>query len=128
MYFAEDTHPAIIDQKTFEKAQAVLEKRRMLCSTKGGSRNRYPFSGIIRCGICGKKYKRKDRKGKGSWYCTTFLQEGKVTCPSKQIPEPLLYALSAELLGLDKFEADVFKNEIIEILVPEPHKLDIRFS
>ena len=122
-YFADDTHPAIIDQETFDKAQEILEKRRILCSTKSGSRNRYPFSSIIQCQVCGKKYKRKDRKGKVSWYCTTFLEDGKVACPSKQIPEPVLYSLSTEVLGLAEFDTDNFKNEIAEILVPEPSKL-----
>jgi DNA invertase Pin-like site-specific DNA recombinase len=122
-YYAEDTHPAIIDQETFDKAQVILEKRRRLCSTKSDTCNRYPFSGIIKCGICGKKYKRKDRKGKVAWYCSTFLQEGKSACPSKQIPETVLYSLSNEVLGLDEFNAEVFERDISEISVPEPGKV-----
>lgn len=122
-YYAEDTHPAIIDQATFDKAQIILHKRSLKCKSKSGSRNRYPFSSLIQCEICGKKYKRKDRKGKVAWYCSTFLQEGKSACPSKQIPEPVLYSLSNEVLGLDEFNADVFEREISEISVPEPGKL-----
>lgn len=122
-YYAEDTHPAIIDQETFDKAQAILQKRSMKCKAKSGSRNRYPFSSIIQCEICGKKYKRKNRKGKAAWYCSTFLQEGKSACPSKQIPEPVLYSLCNEVLGLDQFDAEAFGKEITEILVPEPNKV-----
>lgn len=127
-YYAEETHPAIIDQETFDKAQAILQKRRIRCKTKSGSRNRYPFSGIIRCEVCGKNYKRKDRKGKAAWYCSAYLQEGKAACASKQIPEYILYSLSTEVLGLDKFDVDSFENSISEILVPEPGKLIFIFS
>ena len=123
MYFAEGTHPAIIDKETFEKAQAVMEQRRRLYGAKGDTRNRYPFSGIIQCEKCGKKYKRKDRDRKAVWQCSTFLQEGKAACHAKQIPEAVLYAAAAEVLGLDEFDADIFKERIAEIRVPEYNTL-----
>ena len=123
MYFAEDTHPAIIDKETFEKAQAVMEKRSRLYGAKSDTRNRYPFSGIIQCVNCGKKYKRKVRGGKVAWQCSTFLQEGKAACHAKQIPEPVLYSTSAEVLGQQEFDADIFETEIAKIWVPEFNKL-----
>jgi site-specific DNA recombinase len=122
-YFAEDTHPAIIDQETFDKAQAVLHKRHMLYGTKSSTRNRYPFSSIIRCGICGKRYKRKVRDGKSAWQCSTYLKEGKSACPAKQIPEDVLYTTSAEVLGQNDFDAESFEKKIEDILVPESNKL-----
>ena len=122
-YYARDTHPAIIDQETFAKAQEILSERRDASKNKNGSRNRYPFSGMIRCGICGSKYKRKDQKGKVAWYCTTYLEQGKSSCPSKQIPEPTLYSICNEVLGLLDFNPAVFKKNVIEIVVPEPGKV-----
>lgn len=122
-YYAEDTHPAIIEQETFDKAQAILQKRSMGCKTKTDTNNLYPFSSVIKCEICGKKYKRKDRKGKVAWYCSTFLNEGKSACPSNQIPEQTLYSLSNQVLGLNEFDAEVFGKEIAKILVPEPKRL-----
>lgn len=123
MYYAEGTHPAIIDQATFDKAQAILNSRRLTSKTKSSTCSRYPFSSILRCELCGKKYKRKDRKGKVAWYCSTYLQEGKAACPSKQVPESVLYSLSTEVLGLEAFNADAFRKEIAEILVREPGEL-----
>jgi DNA invertase Pin-like site-specific DNA recombinase len=123
MYYAEDTHPAIIDKETFEKTQAVMEQRSRLYGAKSDTRNRYPFSGIIQCVNCGKKYKRKVRGGKAAWQCSTFLQEGKAACHAKQIPEPVLYTTSAEVLGLGEFDMDIFETEIAEIRVPEFNKL-----
>lgn len=122
-YYAQESHPAIIDQVTFDKAQEILSKRRETSKNKNGSRNRYPFSGMIHCGICGSKYKRKDQKGKVSWYCSTFLEQGKAHCPSKQVPEKILYSLSNEVLGLTEFGAEVFKQNFDAILVPEPGKV-----
>ena len=118
----------IIDQETFDKAQAVLEKRHICCNIKSSTCNRYPFSGVILCGICGKKYKRKVIAGKAVWKCTTFLKEGKTACHSKQIPEPMLYAISAEVLGLNEFDADSFEKELAEILATEFNKLIFVFQ
>jgi len=127
-YFAEGTHPAIIDMAIFEKAQAVMEERRGRYSTKDTSAKRYAFSGIIRCGNCGKKYKRKVTAGKAAWQCATYLQEGKAACPAKQIPEAVLYMTGTEVLGLDEFDADIFKERIVEIMVPEFNTLLFVFS
>ena len=123
MYFAENTHPAIIDKETYEKAQEVMEERRRLNGAKSDTCNRYPFSGIIQCGNCGKKYKRTVRVGKAVWQCSTFLHEGKAVCHAKQIPEHVLFTTSADVLGLEEFDAESFEKEIIEIRVPEFNKL-----
>ncbi len=122
-YYAKDTHPAIIDTETFEKAQVVMEQRRRNRGVKGDTRNRYPFSGIIQCGNCGKRFKRKVRGGKAAWQCSTFLKEGKDVCHAKQIPELVLYSMGAEVLGQEEFDAEIFEKEIIEIQVPEFNKL-----
>jgi len=127
-YFAESTHPSIIDMATFEKAQAVMEKRRGHFGTQRGSVNRYPFSGIIRCENCGRNYKRKVTVGKAAWQCSTFLQEGKAACHAKQIPEFVLFETSAEVLGLDEFDIDIFKERIVKIRVPEFNTLVFLFS
>jgi DNA invertase Pin-like site-specific DNA recombinase len=117
-YYAEDTHPAIIDLELFERAQAVLEERRLKFEVKNIPTNQYPFTGLVRCENCGKNYKRKLQRGKAAWYCSNYLQEGKSVCSSKQIPENVLYLLSMEVLGVEKFNTDVFVNDIAEILVP----------
>ncbi len=126
-YFAEGTHPAIIDTATFEKTHAVMEERRRLYGAKSNTHNRYPFSGIIRCGSCGKKYKRKVTAGKAAWQCPTFLQKGKAACHAKQIPEAVLYAAGAKALGLDELDAEIFEKEIAEIRVPDFNTLIFMF-
>jgi len=124
MYFAEGTHPAIIDADTFERAQTVMEQRRQQFKTeKGSSPNRYPFSGKILCVNCGKNYKRKTAYGQVYWNCSTYLQLGKTACPAKQIPDDTLQAVSADALSLSEFDADIFTEQIAEIQVPENNRL-----
>ena len=123
MYYAEDTHPAIIDQDIFDKAHAILCERSLKCKAQSGSTNRYPFSSVIHCGICGKRFKRKVRNENASWQCSTYLKKGKSSCPSKQIPEQVLYTLCKEVLRLNDFDTDAFNNAIAKILVPEPNKV-----
>lgn len=113
-YYAEETHPAIINVDTFQKAQAVRAERAAIFKSEG-TRTITPFTSRIVCGDCGKKYKRKIANGKHFWQCSTFQSLGKEFCPtSKQIPEEVLIALSEELGGMDF---------ITEIFVPAPNKL-----
>ena len=127
-YFVEDTHPAIISTEVFETTQRLRLERAAHFKAKDVSKNTYPFSGIILCENCGKRYKRKKAVGKFNWQCSTFLQEGKAACPAKQIPEDTLMAVTAEVLGLPEFDEDVFKNSITEIRVPDNNCLVFFFS
>ncbi|MDD2459243.1 MAG: recombinase family protein [Eubacteriales bacterium] len=127
-YFADQTHPAIIDQETFDKAQAVLHGRRVVINPKVGSQNRYPFSGMIKCGMCGKNYKRKVTRGRVLWSCSTYLELGRNACPSKQIPEDILLKLSADVLELSAFDENSFKDQISQILIPEPNQITFTFK
>lgn len=120
MYYAEATHPAIIDIEIFKKAKKILSENNKKYAG-GNTRARYPFTSKIVCGICGKKYIHKNRKGKASWNCSTYLKYGKDSCPSKQIPEDILISLTNEVLGIKEFDEVVFKEKIKEIQVPE-HK------
>lgn len=122
-YYAEGTHTAIIDQKTFDLAQAVLDGKRTLGISEKTLQTKYPFSSKIKCENCGKNYRRKIEKGKVVWYCSTYLKEGKKACSSRKIPEPVLVALSADALGLNEFDALLFEEQISEILVPESNKI-----
>jgi len=127
-YFARETHPAIIDEETFEAVRRIREDRAAHFNAGDHSRNAYPFSGKILCGHCGKHYKRAKGVGKFNWQCSTFLQEGKAHCAAKQAPEETLMAVAAEVLGLAAFDETVFKNSISEIRIPGGNRLVFVFS
>lgn len=128
-FYVEETHPAIIDTTTFEKARQVCAERAKLnLAVEGTKRNVYPFTGKILCESCGKKYKRKISNYAHFWQCSTFLALGKNECHAKQIPELILMAISAEVLGLPEFEESVFARRIAEIRVPEANRLIFVFT
>ncbi len=118
-YFAEDTHPAIIDTAIFEEAQYIMQERAERVNARDTSQNRYPYSGKILCGNCGKRYKRKVVQGRLYWQCSTFLHEGRDACPAQQIPERILDGLAGELGGI---------GNIAEILVPAPNRLIFKLA
>jgi hypothetical protein len=127
MYYAEDTHEAIIDKETFEKAQEVVRAvKEKYCGNRPPKR--YPFSSIIKCGLCGENFKRVTRNGKVCWNCRTFQEKGKAEYPSKQIPEGILESVTAEVLGLDSFDGEIFKERIERIEVSEANRLNFVFK
>ncbi len=127
-YFAEGTHPAIISTEIFEEAGRIRQERAARFHVRSDSRKCYPFTGMIRCEHCGKKYRRKKAVAGFVWQCSTYLQEGKDVCPAKQIPEGTLTAIAAEVLGLPEFDSEVFQNNITEIRVPGNNRLTFIFQ
>jgi DNA invertase Pin-like site-specific DNA recombinase len=127
-YFVEQSHPAIID---IDKFQAVQEQLK-LSSERNKPNNpvnaRYPFTGRIICGNCGKNFQRKTTKERISWHCATYLEHGKGACPAKQIPEAVLLDACAEALGLSLFDETEFTKRITRIEVHESNTLRFIFT
>lgn len=126
-YYAQGTHDGIIDEETFSKAQLIITDRKDKNAAKNNINARYPFSGMIRCGNCGKSYKRKITHGKALWNCSTYLELGKSKCQAKKIDEETLLLLTAEVLGLAEFDETIFKGQIAEMVILSPNKIIYRF-
>ena len=122
-YYVEGTHDAIIDPDTYELAQRRIAQITEKCNIKKPTTARYPFSGKIVCGNCGKHFGRKTTHGRVSWISTTFQFEGKSTCPAKQIPEPTLMTVCCDVLGIAEFDERVFTERISGIRVTAPNEL-----
>ena len=107
-YYAENTHPAIIDHEIFERAQQILARRREMINRRKPTTTRYPLTGKVVCGNCGAHYNRRTRStGRNSiprytWQCVTYTSKGKRCCPASQIPEETLIALTCEVLGVEE--------------------------
>lgn len=121
-YYAENTHPPIVDEATFQQAQEMMAKNREQSAREKAPR-RHLFTSIIVCGKCGKKYKRKVTKGRVYWNCSTYLEYGRDSCHTKQIPEAILLSLAAEVLGLAEFDKVTFEQQIQEIQAPDHNLL-----
>lgn len=126
-YYAEDTHPAIIDGEIFEKAQEILRQNLAARSNRPKPIKR-SFTGKIVCGHCGKNYNRLTVGGKVYWHCSTLKNNGKGSCTAKRVPENLLQSLAAEVLGLPEFDAHTFESKITVIRAEDNHTLVFCFK
>lgn len=117
-YFAEDTHPAIIASEDFFAAQEQMERNRLRNNIDRNTPQHTAFTGKLVCTQCRKKYRRKLSRTEVAWNCATYLKLGKSECYTKQIPEDILMAESAAVLGEEAFDAAMFDEMIAEIRVP----------
>jgi len=113
MYHVEDTHEAIIPLEMFIQVQEEMARRRETFKGEGYG-NRYPFTKLLVCSNCGKKYIRKTTAKGYRWMCSTFNNRGKKYCPSKMIPEEILTEISADI---DLSQIDHIKVESNNILI-----------
>ena len=121
-YYATETHPAIIDEATFEAARQALER---IAAQKPASKPRehHLFTGMIICSACGKKYRYVKNLGEPRWACTTYIKEGKEFCQSKKIPEEAIMRLACDLLGWDSFDEEAFRQAVDHVTAVYPHTL-----
>ena len=121
-YYATETHPAIIDQETFDAAQAVLARISASRPTARAPQH-YAFSGFILCPLCKKHYKRIVRHGLPGWICPTYMSGGKASCQSRRIPEDTLIGICRSLLGLESFEENTMRKTVKFITAVNPNTL-----
>ena len=107
MYHATDTHEAIIPLEMFTQVQEEMARRREQFKSEG-SLNRYPFTQLLVCGVCGKHYVRKTCRTGFRWMCATYNNKGKKYCDSKMIPEDKLIEMTSDI---DMAQVDHIKVE-----------------
>lgn len=111
MYYVRDNHAAIIDRKTFNKAQEERARRAsMKCaseknSTTGqGHYTKYALAEVMRCARCGSKFRRLTWSRKGCkkivWRCYNRVDNGPKFCSdSPTILETELHAAIVRAMG-----------------------------
>ena len=104
MYYAENTHKALIEREIFDKTNKILEENRKKSKSDRKPPQKYVFTGKIKCGLCGKNYKRRIYQNKIYWSCSTFVKEGKEACPAKQISEEILKSKLSEIGPISELE------------------------
>lgn len=98
MYYAENSHPAIISMEVFNMVNLEMERRREeKVKAVGRSRytSKYPMSGLLICGTCGSRLRRHVRRvGSGkmvpSWGCANRIVNGRAVCDSRHVSEDVL--------------------------------------
>ena len=119
-YHAEETHEPIISVDQFNRVQQLMRTRTEKYG-KNKYNNLYPFSGLMTCGCCGKRYHRKTVTSGIVWICSTYNSLGKAYCPSKQVPDQTLTAVTSEVLG--GFSNELVQSRIQEIRVCDNNRL-----
>lgn len=128
MYHAEESHDAIIPLDEFQAVQEQRKERAKKYAHNSGKNEVYPFTSKLVCQGCGKRYRRKRITRGPVWICSTFNTKGKEFCPtSKQIPEDTLMAVTAKILGLKAFDANIFIDRVKEIQVGTNNSLTYIF-
>ena len=124
-YHVSQSHEGIISREDFDRVQTEIRRRAERYHPHPQIPVQYPFTGKLRCQLCGKHYQRKvnGEYKKPIWICTTYNTLGKSACASKQIPESVLIAAAADALGLPMFDAAIFEERVDHILVPEANRL-----
>lgn len=128
MYYVKDHHEAIIDRATFKEVQVEIARRKEVHNygTPAASERPYPFTRLIRCGLCKKHFQRRANPqtlGGAGWICSTMRNEGRAFCPSRQIPEGILIDKTSEVLGTTNWNRETLLEDLKEIQVPEHHQL-----
>jgi site-specific DNA recombinase len=73
-----DTHPAIIDRKTFAEVQTIKGERYEMSMQHQKQSSVHIFSNLIVCGRCGSSYIRQAKKGRTiGWSCVNYETYGK---------------------------------------------------
>lgn len=132
-YYVENSHEPIIDKETFRQVQQEMCRRAKAIGMVEKSSIVYSFTSLIRCGLCGKFYRRKianagSKYAKAVWICGTFNERGKAACPSRQIPEDILIEKTAVVLNKAEFDHDTLSVYLTEIVVSAPDQLTYVFK
>jgi DNA invertase Pin-like site-specific DNA recombinase len=126
-YHVKESHEAIVSVSEYRKVQEELKKRDSL-SGKRRSPKKYPFTGMIVCDKCGTNYRRKTTPYKHVWQCNNHIENGKVACDAKQVPEEILFEVSTDILELEEFNEDTFKKNIRSIKACDNNELVFTFN
>lgn len=101
----ENTHEAIIDKATWEKAQNLLKRRTRNLDLKA---NMSIFAGFLKCGECGRALvKKASTPGHGkyggdrsavsiNYYCGTYVRSGRQYCTPHPVPHLVLQKIVLE--------------------------------
>ena len=88
-YYIKNSHPAIINREKFEQVQRLITQKKDQHGTKTEIQ-KYPLSGILKCGLCGSAFHRHQDQEKNRWICYQH-RKNKGLCPMGIIQQEEIY-------------------------------------
>ena len=120
-YLIKEEHEPIISLETFRKAQRIRQRR--LNQINQGPARKYAFSGMLNCGVCGRRYTHKSTPKHEIWKCSYAEKRGKEACHSKQVPNNKIIEASNHILNRQQFDKEYFQSKVETIIVMPDKKL-----
>lgn len=104
-----NTHEAIIDKKTFEKAQALHQRDTRAAPSK---KEVYLLSGFVRCADCKKAMHRKTAKNIAYYFCRSYVDKKictKHTIRQDKLESAILAAVQTQIAVIDRLAEEIEK-------------------
>lgn len=128
-YLVDESHPAIIEQTTFDAVQAELVRRRHLGRGATPSGGTTGLTSRIECFVCGRFYHRRTKTGRHRsykfWWCETATKGKGNPCHAPQIRETRLTRICTHVLGFDAWDDDTALTSLAKIVVNPDRTLTI---
>jgi len=121
-YIVKANHEPIISKELFRKVQEIRKNRLSKINTPL-IKKKYVFSGMIKCGLCGRGYSHKGTPYKEVWRCSYAKKRGVNACSSKQVPNDKVIEASNHIFKKDTFDEDYFKEKVRRIVVMPEKRL-----
>ncbi len=115
--------------ETFVMERLDIETRKALGNVTHEESLRYCFSRKILCERCGRyfKHNRDCSNGNSSWICSIRKKQRKVECNARRISERHLKMALAELMGIEEFDENLFREKVEYISLPEDFVIQIHY-
>lgn len=121
-YAVKNNHEAIISKKLFDKAQKMRKQQAEKIKPRSVYKN-YAFTGMIRCGICGRAFTHKTTPHNEIWKCSLSVTKGKEACAAKQVPDCKIKEGAGSVLNRSGFDEAFFKSKVEQVIVMPENKL-----
>jgi site-specific DNA recombinase len=121
-YIVREDHEPIITKGLYYQVQNIRQNR-LLKIISGPTYRSYPFSSMIRCGLCGRGYSHKTTEHNEIWKCSYSNKRGIHACDAKQVPNDKVIEAANHILNRNEFDERVFKSKVELIKVMPERKL-----
>lgn len=114
-YLVEEMFEPLISEDEFRLAQEIRQRRADEMPNRNV--NRTIFSGMVKCGNCGRGISRRTTGNKKRWICNTRERKGMSACDCRPLDESELVDATAKVLGGTGIDDEQFYKKIQQIII-----------